>query len=296
MALKSMTGFGRSGGQENGASWVWELRAVNGRGLDLRFRLPPGLEAFELRLREHIGKWLARGNCAISLSLKLPAAAGDIRLNETALMRFAELADRARELTGRHDAVPLDALLAAKGVIETVEGQPGEEAGTALQEALFASFEKALAAMVAARGAEGARLAVILTDKLKEIEALVEEAENAPARAPEAIRDRLQQALARIFGEDAGMDRDRLYQEAVMLAMRADIEEEIKRLKSHIAGARELLADDQPAGRKFEFLAQEFQREANTLCSKSNAAEITRLGLKLKSAIDQFREQVQNVE
>ena len=209
MSLKSMTGFGRSGGQQNGASWVWELRGVNGRGLDLRFRLPPGLESFELRLRENVGKWLTRGNCAISLSLKLPAAAGDIRLNEAALMRLAELADRARELTRRHDTVPLEALLAAKGVIEAVESQPGEEAGTALQEALFASFEKALAAMVAAREAEGARLAVILTDKLKEIEALVEEAENAPARAPEAIRDRLQQALARIFGEDAGMDRGR---------------------------------------------------------------------------------------
>jgi uncharacterized protein (TIGR00255 family) len=296
MPLKSMTGFGRSSGQENGASWVWELRAVNGRGLDLRFRLPPGFEAFELRLREHIGKCLARGNCAISLSLKLPAAAGDIRLNETALMRFAELADRARELTQRHEVVSLEALLAVKGVIETVESQPGEEAGTALQEALFASFEKALAAIVAAREAEGARLAVILTDKLNEIEALVDDAESAPARAPEAIRERLHQALARIFGEAVDIDRDRLYQEAVMLAMRADIEEEIKRLKSHIAGARELLGDSQPAGRKFEFLAQEFQREANTLCSKSNAAEITRLGLKLKSAIDQFREQVQNVE
>ncbi len=296
MSLKSMTGFGRAGGQENGASWVWELRAVNGRGLDLRFRLPPGFEAFELRLREHVGKMLARGNCAISLSLKLPTAAGDFRLNETVLVRFAELAERARDLTRRQEAISLEALLAAKGVIETVESQLSEESGAALQEALFASFKKALSAMIAAREAEGGRLATVLSAKLNEIEALVLEAENSPTRAPEAIKERLRLALQRIFGEDVDIDRDRLYQEAVILATRADIEEEIKRLKSHIAGARELLADAEPVGRKFEFLAQEFQREANTLCSKSNAAEITRIGLKLKSAIDQFREQVQNVE
>jgi uncharacterized protein (TIGR00255 family) len=296
MPLKSMTGFGRSGGQENGASWVWELRTVNGRGLDLRFRLPTGFEAFELRLREHVAKSLTRGNCAISLNLKLPAAAGDVRLNETVLLRFAELAERARELTRRPEAVTLDTLLSLRGVIEAVENQPGEESGTGLHEALFTSFDKALAAVVAARQAEGGRLATVLGEKLNEIEALVLEAESSPTRAPAAIQERLRAQLKRIFGEDVDIDRDRLYQEAVILAGRADIEEEIKRLKSHVAGARELIADDEPAGRKFEFLAQEFQREANTLCAKSNAAEITRVGLKLKSAIDQFREQVQNVE
>jgi uncharacterized protein (TIGR00255 family) len=291
-----MTGFGRAGGQENGASWVWELRTVNGRGLDLRFRLPPGFEAFELRLREHVGKSMARGNCAISLALKLPAAAGDVRLNESALLRFAELAERAREITRRHESVTLDALLNMRGVIETVENHQSEETGGGLHEALFASFDKALGVLIAARQSEGARLSTILSEKLNEIEALVAEAENSPTRSPEAIRERLQTQLQRIFGENVDLDRDRVYQEAVLLATRADIEEEIKRLKSHIAGARDLLADGEPAGRKFEFLAQEFQREANTLCSKSNAAEITRVGLKLKSAIDQFREQVQNVE
>jgi uncharacterized protein (TIGR00255 family) len=296
MPLKSMTGFGRSGGQENGASWVWELRSVNGRGLDLRFRMPPGFEAFELRLREHMAKSISRGSCAIALTLKLPAASGEVRLNEATLLRFADLAERAREVTGRHESVTLDALLNFRGVLETVENQQSEEPGGALNEALFASFDKALAAVVTARQAEGARLAAILSEKLNEIETLVLEAESSPTRTPEAIRDRLRSQLQRIFGEDVDIDRDRLYQEAVILATRADIEEEIKRLKSHIAGARDLLADQEPAGRKFEFLAQEFQREANTLCSKSNAAEITRIGLKLKSAIDQFREQVQNVE
>lgn len=296
MPLQSMTGFGRARGQENGASWTWELRSVNGRGLDLRFRLPSGFEAFELVLREHMGKALARGNCAISLSLKLPAAAADFRLNEAALLRFAALSARARELTGLAEPLRLEALLNGKGVIEVVESQLGEEGAGPLQEALLASFKQALTAMVEAREGEGRRLAAILAEKLAEIERMVLEAESAPARAPEAIRERLRQQLQRIFTEDLDIDRDRLYQEAAIMATRADIEEEIKRLKSHVAGARELLAENQPVGRKFEFLSQEFQREANTLCAKSNAAEITRIGLALKSAIDQFREQVQNVE
>lgn len=296
MPLQSMTGFGRARGQENGASWTWELRSVNGRGLDLRFRLPSGFEAFELVLREHVGKALARGNCAISLNLKLPAAAPEFRLNDAALSRFAALAERARELTGRTESVSLEALITFKGVVEVVESQLGEDGAGALQATLLSSFKDALAAMVEAREGEGRRLAAILGEKLDEIERMVVEAEASPARAPEAIHERLRLQLQRIFAQDVDVDRDRLYQEAAIMAARADIEEEIKRLKSHVAGARELLADSQPAGRKFEFLAQEFQREANTLCAKSNAAEITRIGLALKSAIDQFREQVQNVE
>jgi uncharacterized protein (TIGR00255 family) len=298
MPLKSMTGFGRASGQDNGASWTWELRTVNGRGLDVRFRLPPNLEAFEVRLREELGKTLARGNCAASLNLKQTSSGTDFRLNEAALLRFVALAERARELTGRTEVLSLTALLNMKGIVETVEGQQeqGEESAGGLTEGLFASFQQALAAVVDARLSEGGRLAAVLAEKLTEIEALVAEAETSPSRTPEAIRDRLRLHLQRIFGEDVEIDRDRLYQEAVMLATRADIEEEIKRLKSHVAAARELLSENQPVGRKFEFLAQEFQREANTLCSKSNAADITRIGLRLKSAIDQFREQVQNVE
>ena len=296
MPLKSMTGFGRASGHENGASWTWELRGVNGRGLDLRFRLPPSLEAFEVRLREEIGKTLARGNLAISLTLKQPTGGVDFRLNEAALLRFQALAERARELTGRTEMLSLAALLAMKGVVEAIEGQASEEGVGGLSEALLASFRQALSAVGDSRQSEGRRLAAILGDKLGEIDTLVAEAEASPSRTPEAIRDRLRLHLQRIFGEDMDIDRDRLYQEAIILATRADIEEEIKRLKSHVAGARELLDENQPVGRKFEFLAQEFQREANTLCSKSNAADITRIGLKLKSAIDQFREQVQNVE
>jgi uncharacterized protein (TIGR00255 family) len=296
MPLKSMTGFGRAGGHQDGASWTWEVRTVNSRGLDIRFRLPSGFEEFELRLREAMARAIARGNCAVNLILKLPASAGDIRLNEAVLRRFAELAERAREVTGRGEPVPLEALLASKGVIEAGETEPGADGAKALQDALFSSFQLALAAVVEARKAEGGRLEAILDEKLAEIEQLVGDAEQSPARRPETIQERLRAQLQRIFNESVEFDRDRLYQEAALLAAKADVEEELKRLRSHIAGARDLLADDQPAGRKFEFLAQEFQREANTLCAKSNAAEITRIGLRLKSAIDHFREQVQNVE
>lgn len=296
MPLKSMTGFGWSGGQENGAAWNWELRSVNGRGLDMRFRLPGGFEEFELQLRQRLAKALGRGNCAIALGLKMPAATGDIRLNEALLLRFAELAERARALTGRIEPVGLETILTGKGVIEVGENQADEDGKAALQAALLAGFESALAALIEARAAEGSRLEAVIAEKVNEIEQLTVEAEQSPARTSEAIGERLRTQLRRLFGEQSELDPDRLHQEAMLLAARADIEEEIKRLKAHVAAARDLMAASEPVGRKFEFLAQEFQREANTLCSKSNATEITRIGLRLKSAIDQFREQVQNVE
>lgn len=295
MALKSMTGFGRSGGQDGDAVWHWEVRTVNNRGLDVRLRLPQGYEEFELRVRDALAKAVTRGSCNITLNLKAPAISADMRLNEAALLKLASLAERAREITGSVDSVPLAALLGMKGVVEVQEPLPAGQEDTPLTHALMKSFLVALDGVVAARAAEGARLADVLTDKLAEVSALVDEAEASPSRTPEAIAARLRQQLQRITGE-AGLDDNRLHQEAVLIATRADIEEELKRLRAHVAAAHELMREDGPVGRKFEFLAQEFQREANTLCSKSNAAEITRAGLKLKSAIDQFREQVANIE
>ncbi len=295
MALRSMTGFGRSGGQDGDAVWQWEVRSVNNRGLDVRLRLPQGYEAFELRVRDALGKVIARGSCAVSLNLRAPAVSADMRLNEAALLRLASLAERAREITGSVDSVPLEALFGMKGVIEVQEPAPAGQETTPLSEALLKTFLTALDGVVAARAAEGARLADVLSTKLAEIAALVEEAENAPSRTPEMIAERLRQQLQRITGEP-GLDETRLHQEAMLMATKADIEEELKRLRAHVAAAHELMREDGPVGRKFEFLAQEFQREANTLCSKSNAAEITRIGLRLKSAIDQFREQVANIE
>lgn len=296
MPLKSMTGFGRAGGQEGDAAWSWEVRTVNNRGLDIRLRLPQGFEEFELRLRDVIAKSIARGSCAVALALKAPSQTAELRLNEAAILKLNLLAARARKITGRSEDLPLSALLTMKGVIETVEPEPGEQGSGPLSEALLKTFRTALDGVLAARQAEGARLRQFLSDKLDEIEALTRHAEQAPERSPEAIAARLRQALQRLMSETSQLDEQRLYQEAVLIATKADIEEELKRLYAHIAAARELIEEDAPAGRKLEFLAQEFQREANTLCSKSNAAEITRAGLKLKAAIDQLREQVQNVE
>jgi uncharacterized protein (TIGR00255 family) len=296
MAIKSMTGFGRASGQYGDTVWLWELRTVNNRGLDIRMRLPQGYEEFELRVRNALSKVIARGSCSINLTLKAPAASPDYRLNETALLKLAALGEEARRLTGADGTISLETLLSMKGVIEIAEPLPADEpAANPLYDALLSSFEKAMDGVVSSRCAEGAHLANILGDKLDEISALVDEAEAAPARAPEFIAERLRQQLQRLETE-TNFDQDRLYQEAVLLATKADIEEELKRLHAHITAAHELLAEDGPVGRKLEFLAQEFQREANTLCSKSNAAEITRIGLRLKSAIDQIREQVANVE
>lgn len=295
MPLKSMTGFGRAGGQDGEAVWTWEIRTLNHRGLDIRLRLPQGYEEFELRLREALAKRISRGSCAVSLNLKAAALGADLRLNEPALIQLAEIAERARVLTKRTEPASLDVLLGMRGVIELGETTAGETV-LPFGDALLKTFDIALESVVVARRAEGARLEAILSEKIGEIEALAREAELAPERRPEAIAERLKMQIQRLLSESAALDETRLYQEAVFLAAKADIEEEIKRLQAHIVAARALIEADEPAGRKLEFLAQEFQREANTLCSKSNATAITQVGLRLKTAIDQFREQVQNVE
>lgn len=295
MALKSMTGFGRSNGQDGEAVWHWEVRTVNNRGLDVRMRLPQGYEEFEPRVRDLLAKTITRGSCAITLNLRAAPISADMRLNEAALLKLAAIAERARELTGRTEEVRLESLLAMKGVIEVVEPLSTNEEASPLGEALLNSFQIAIDSVLAARRAEGARLEEILTTKIDEIAAMVEEVESAPSRTAEAIGERLRQQLARLLGDNE-LDETRLYQEAVLLATKVDVEEELKRLRSHVAAARDLIQEDGAVGRKFEFLAQEFQREANTLCSKSNASEITRIGLRMKNAIDQFREQVANIE
>lgn len=297
MPVKSMTGFGRMAGQEGDAAWSWEIRTVNNKGLDIRLRLPPGLEDLETKLRDAVARRIKRGSCSISLALKAPEKAADFRLNETVLLKLVELAERARRVTGHQEQVSLHDLIGMKGVIEVSDLPPANEAQSALGEALLASFQTALGEVVAARRAEGDKLRAILADKLSEIETLTREAQGAPERRPEAIRERLRLQIQRLLAEGgAAFDEGRLHQEAMLLATKADIEEEIQRLYAHVSAARELLDGDEPSGRKLEFLAQEFQREANTLCSKSNAAAITQVGLKLKAAIDQVREQVQNVE
>lgn len=295
MPLSSMTGFARVDGAHSGAVWRWELRSVNGRGLDLRFRLPPGYEILEQRVREAAAAALGRGNCTASLNVKGENGPGEIRLNEDALRQAIAAAERARQIAGG-GGVDLGVLLTLKGVVETGEAEETSETMTARIEAMFKSFVSALAALAQAREAEGRRLEAIIAQKLSGIDALTRQARTSPSRSPEAIRKRLAEQVARLTSASAELEPGRLHQEAVLLAVKADVEEELERLDAHVAAARELLGASGPVGRKFEFLAQELQREANTLCAKSNAADVTRAGLALKSAIDQLREQVQNIE
>ena len=296
MTIRSMTGFARAEGSLDSASWHWEIRSVNGRGLDVRLRFPSGLEYVEPRVREAVARHITRGSVNITLVVDRAGAGAEIRLNETALAQVMQAAERIRNLT---DAAPprVDGLIAIKGVLDIIEPQDDPEQQAARADAMLVSLESGLAALVTARTAEGNRLASVLAGQLAEIERLVEVVRTSPARTPQAIEERLKEQVRRILDAGAGsFDPGRLHQEAVLLATRADVAEELQRLDSHIGAARELLADDGAVGRKLDFLAQEFNREANTLCSKASDIDITRAGLALKQVIDQLREQVQNIE
>jgi uncharacterized protein (TIGR00255 family) len=295
MTLKSMTGFARADGVHGDTSWHWEARSVNGRNLDLRLRLPSGFEALEIKTRALAQEKLARGNCTISLWVKREGGQLEIRLNEAALRQAQAVAERAQDMTGLKRA-RLDTLLGMRGVVEAVEGEESEEAQAALHHALLASLTAALDALVRARVNEGERLQAVIEKQLAAIGTLVERTASAAARQPAAVAARLGEQIARLAEPGSSLDPERLYQEALLLAAKADIQEELDRLRAHVAAAEELTLSDQPVGRKFEFLAQEFNREANTICSKAVDIEISRTGLELKTVIDQLREQVQNIE
>ncbi len=295
MTLKSMTGFARAAGSTGPVAWAWEVRSVNGRGLDLRLRLPPGLESLEPRVREAVSKRINRGSVAVNLNVKRGDGSAQIRLNEAALEQVLEALERVRRTTG---AAPLqaEALLGIKGVLEVVETEESEDEQQARAEAMLAGLGEALQGMVRARETEGGRLRTVILDQIAAIERLVTAIANAPGRAPDAIRRRLSEQVARLLESGASFDQNRLHQEAALLATRADVEEELQRLRAHVAAARELIDSRDPAGRRLDFLAQEFNREANTLCAKASDPDMTRAGLELKAIIDQMREQVQNIE
>ncbi len=292
-SIKSMTGFARTEGALGPARWHWEVRSVNGRGLDLRLRLPPGLDLLEPKLREAAQRRLVRGSINATLTLQRETTAATIRLNEAVLADVIRAADRVRELAGG-ERPRVEALMSIRGVLEVAE--PDEGASDEQVNAMLASFNEALEKLIAARASEGARLGAIFVEQLERIEALVASVSASPARTTEAIQKRLAEQVRRLTEASSTLDPERLHQEAILIATRADIEEEIKRLTAHVAAARELMAAQEPVGRKLDFLAQEFNREANTLCSKANDPKITRNGLALKAVIDQMREQVQNIE
>lgn len=295
MGLQSMTGFGRAAADHDGTAIAWELKSVNGKSLEARLRLPPGLERLEQPVRQAIQKRFARGNIQAGLTLSRAALAAQPVVNEEFLKDLAGLAQRLQEQFGVAPATA-DGLLALRGVLETPDAIEDEETRAALDAAILAALDAALDALEAARREEGRALGDLLLGHLDGIEALTLRAEADPSREPAAIRARLAEQVRLLLDSGQPLDEARLHMEAAFLATRADIREEIDRLKTHIASGRALLAAGGPAGRKLDFLSQEFNRESNTLCSKSNAASVTAIGLELKAVVDQFREQVQNLE
>ena len=297
MTIKSMTGFARADGSYGQTSWQWEVKTVNGRALDIRLRLPPGYELQEKPVRDMVAQRLARGNVFINLQVQRPAGASEARVNEAVLAQMLTAIDRINEnvTVAAPSAVEI---LTMKGVLEWVEVAEEDSENAARIEAMLTSLASALDAVEAARRAEGEHLAQTVWEQLGRIERLVGQIERSPARSVDMVRKRLREGVARLLGECAqgSLDEARLHQEAAMLATRMDVEEELKRLTAHVAAARELLQGSGPVGRRLDFLAQEFNREANTVCSKSNDIQITQNALSLKAVIDQMREQVQNIE
>src|ERR1700710_769748 len=295
MALSSMTGFARSNGASGPYAFEWELKSVNAKGFDLRMRLPPGWDDLEAIAKKRAGEMLSRGTVYANLTVKRAGAVSSIRVNEDVLASIVKVAG---VLAGKIDAVApsIDGLLAMKGVIEVVEPESDETEDKAAKATIGSAFEQALASLVEMRKREGVTLGQILLQRLDEIESLAKKAEAAPGRKPEAIRARLAEQIAALLESSDRFDSDRLNQEAIMIAAKGDIREEIDRIASHISQAREMIGKGGPVGRRLDFLAQEFNREVNTCCSKSNDLELTNTGLEMKNVVEQFREQVQNLE
>jgi uncharacterized protein (TIGR00255 family) len=295
MALMSMTGFARVAGAGLGYRWTWELRSVNGKGLDIRLRLPPGFDHLDQPARERIGARLQRGSVQIVLTLQRETPATTLRVNEDLLNSVLEL---IRSIEHKVPAAPatLDGILSIRGILETVDAEDDPATQSEVAGLLMADLDEALVEMVSVRAREGAAIGAVLTTRMDEIDRLREAAETAPARTTEAIRKRLAEQVATLLDASVSFDPDRLHQEAILLATKADIREELDRLEAHVVAARALIAEGGPVGRKLDFLAQEFNRETNTLCSKANDRSLTVIGLDLKAAVDQLREQVQNLE
>ncbi len=294
MTLSSMTGFARADGLAGAYAWSWELKSVNSKGLDLRLRVPPGWDAVETAARART-KPLARGTVYANLSVKRESAPLTVRVNAPALNAIL---GAMREVAERVEAAPpsLDGILGIKGVVEVAEQEEMEEERQAAEVEVLAGFDRALRTLLAMRMHEGSALGEVLAARLDEIEQLTRRADAAPGRQPEAVKARLAEQIAILLDGGQRFDADRLHQEALLLAAKADIREELDRLTAHVAQARKLLHDGGPVGRRLDFLAQEFNREVNTLCSKSNDVELTTIGLELKTVVEQFREQVQNLE
>ncbi|NQU56491.1 MAG: YicC family protein [Rhodospirillales bacterium] len=291
-----MTGYARNEGSGEHCSWTWEARGVNGKGLDVRCRLPAGFDAMEAVVRERVKQRLVRGNISLSLSIEWLCQGGAYAINEDVLSGYIAMMPELNEKIPGLKPPTLDGLLALKGVIEPRDEAVSEQARAALQTVLLSDLEETLSAMIAMRADEGARLADVLSQQVATIEDLCAAATKTAAMRPDAIRLRLKQQVEALLADAPSLSAERLEQEAALLMTKADINEELDRLIAHVGAARDLLKSDGAIGRKLDFLCQEFNREANTLCSKSGDVELTRIGLDMKAMIEQFREQVQNIE
>ncbi|MCT6838878.1 MAG: YicC family protein [Bifidobacteriales bacterium] len=290
MSLQSMTGFARHLRNSAGAQISWEIKSVNGKGLDVRFRLPAGFEAVEQKARALFSQHFKRGN--FQAALTVDRSAGDARalINEPLLRELAGVAAQLRADFGLAPSTP-EGLMALRGVLEAPQDVLTDEDQAEIEAAVLAVLDETLVQLARNRETEGKALGDILSTQIDAVERLTGEARRDPSRTLDAVRSRLAAQVA-----PPALDEARLHMEAAFLATKADIQEELDRLEMHVAAARTLLRDGNGVGRKLDFLTQEFNREANTLCSKSNAASITSIGLDLKAVVDQLREQIQNLE
>jgi len=290
-----MTGFARSHGASGSYAWSWEIKSVNAKGLDLRLRLPPGFDGVEIPVRARAAEVLSRGNVYATLSVSREGVGPVVRINEPVLNAIVDAISR---LSAKVDADKprLDGLLGLKGVIDVADAEESEEEKAAAEEAIVQGFVEAVKGLVQMRRHEGEAIGRVLSARLDEMAALSARAEKAPGRQPDAVKKKLADQIAVLLEASSRFDPDRLHQEAILIAGKADIREELDRLAAHVAQARALMKAGGAIGRRLDFLSQELNRETNTLCAKSNDVELTNIGLELKSVVEQFREQVQNLE
>jgi uncharacterized protein (TIGR00255 family) len=294
MTISGMTGFARAEGEHVGQRWIWELKSVNGRGLDLKLRLPPGFDALEPPVRLATSAKFKRGSLQASLNLtRDPAAALAVKIDLDLVERLVKASEQFK---GRVAKPRWDGLLAVRGVVQSEEGaEQSEEERAAFEATLITGFVTALETLAQARQAEGRTLAAVFAEAADRMDALITAARVSAAAAPGAVLERIRQRLEGL-APDLKLDPQRVAQEAALVASRADVQEELERLTAHAAELRSLITKPEPAGRRLDFLSQELTREANTLCSKSADLELTRIGLDLKTVVDQIKEQAANVE
>ena len=295
MTIASMTGFARSTSAHGNFTWAWELKSVNGKSFDAKLRLPQGMDHIEPLARAALMQGFKRGNVQAALSSAGNDAEEKIAINEQVLDNYIALAEKLHARIGG-ERPNTESFLTLKGVFEYAVTEVSEDEQAVRDAEILATLNEAITALAKARREEGARLLEILSAQVTRIEELTLAARDNPSRTPETIRARLKDQVTRLLETGATFDQERLHQEAVIIATRADIQEEVDRLIGHVEAARELLSSREPVGRKLDFLAQEFNREANTLCSKAGDKAMTTIGLELKTTIDQLREQVQNIE